>query len=491
MNSLQKFIENNNSSIKNSVFIISNDVKISYREFEKKVNNISSYLKNKGISEGDNVAIISENNPDFILLIFSLWKLKAVPVPINIKLLTKEIEDKIIFADCSFVLVNKNTSVSLNHNSIKDRIILFPFNAEPSENTPRKKFNDNDTALILFTSGSSGKSKAVMLSFNNLIQSNLIGNQILKQDKNDRWLASLPFYHIGGFSIITRTFLSGASVIIPDSLKVEDLINAIKKYKPTLASFVSTQLQRLIEKNIEPNKELKNVLIGGGFTSDELSLEAVKKGWKITKVYGSTEVSSFVSAATSDEILKRPSSSGKALHPNEIFIVNEKKKNAPANSRGEIVVKSSSVTKCYYKNPVETKKKLINGLYYTGDIGYLDNEGYLFVEARREDLIISGGENIVPKEVESAILNHPSVDDCFVFGLENTEWGQETAAAVALKLHEKINSTELKKFLKNKLAGYKIPRKIFFIDEIPKTSLGKVQKEKLLNLIRMHNSPTS
>lgn len=491
MNSLQKFIENKTSSIKNSGFIISNGAKISYHEFEKKVKNTSSYLKNKGIDEGDNVAIISENHPDFILLVFALWKIKAVPVPINVKLLSKEIEEQIKFADCRFVLVNKNISVSLNHISIKDRIISFPFNAEPSENTPGKKFNENDTALILFTSGSSGRSKAVMLSFTNLINSNSIGNQILKQNKNDRWLASLPFYHIGGFSIIIRTFLTGSSVIIPDSLRNEDLIKAIKKYTPTLASFVSTQLQRLLEKNIEPNKELKNVLIGGGFTSDKLSIEAIKKGWKITKVYGSTEVSSFVSAISVKEILKKPSSCGKALTPNEILVINEKKENVPANTRGEIIVKSPSVTKGYYKNPKETGRKLINHFYYTGDIGYLDNEGYLFVEARREDLIISGGENIIPKEVESAILIHPSIEDVFVFGLDDYEWGQEAAAAVVLKKNEEINSDELKKFLKNKLAGYKIPRKIFFIDEIPKTFLGKVQKEKLLKLIRMNNNPNS
>jgi o-succinylbenzoate---CoA ligase len=491
MNSLQKFIENKTSSIKNSNFIISKNVKISYHKFEKQVNNISSYLKNKGIKEGDNVAIISENNPDFILLVFSLWKLKAVPVPINKKLLNQEIEEQIIFADCRFVLFHKNITLNLYYTSITDRIISFPFNADSSQITPGNKFNENDTALMLFTSGSSGKSKAVMLSFNNLIQSNLIGNQILKQNKDDRWLASLPFYHIGGFSIILRTFLSGASVIIPNSLKIEDLIKAIKKHKPTLASLVSTQLQRLIEKNITPGKELKNVLIGGGFTSEELSVEAVKKGWMITKVYGSTEVSSFVSAITSDEILKKSLSSGKALHPNEILIVNEKKKIVPADTRGEIIVKSPSVTKGYFKNAEETRQKLINGFYYTGDMGYLDKEGFLYVEARREDLIISGGENILPKEVESAILNHPYVIDCFVFGLKDTEWGQEAAAAIVLKKDTEINSDELKKFLKNKLAGYKIPRKIFFIDEIPKTSLGKVQKEKLLRLISIHTNQTS
>ena len=483
MNSLQKFIENNTSSKKDSIFIINNQRTISYREFEKQVNNISFHLENKGIKKGDNIAVISENNTDFILLIFSLWKLNAVPVPINIKLLPKEIEEQITFAGCKFVVIQEILLKKFTHLPVNCTIIPFPFKIEYSQINSSKIFDKNGTALMLFTSGSSGRGKAVIFSYENLIQSFLIGNQVLNQNENDRWLASLPFYHIGGFSIMVRAFLSGASVIIPDSLKNEDIIKALKKSKPTLASFVSPQLQRLIESNIEPNKELKNILIGGGFTGKDLSLAAVKKGWKITKVYGSTEVSSFVSAISSDEILNRPGSSGKALHPNEIIIVDEKKKSMAPNELGEIAVKSPAVIKGYYKNPGETSKKLINNFYYTGDIGYLDTDGYLFVEARREDLIISGGENIIPREVESAILNYSYVDDVFVFGLDSSEWGQETAAAIVVKDNEKISSNDLRKFLREKLAAYKIPRKIFFLNEIPKTSLGKVQKEKLLEAI--------
>ncbi len=483
MNSLQKFIEGNTSSLKDSIFIINNQSTISYREFENQVNKISFYLENKGIKKDDNIAVISENNPDFILLIFSIWKLKAVPVSINIKLLPKEIEEQIIFADCKFVLIQEIFLKKITYLPVSITIIPFPFEIESSQISSHKKFNKEGTALMLFTSGSSGKSKAVILTYDNLIQSFLIGNQLLNQNGNDRWLASLPFYHIGGFSIIVRAFLSGASVIIPDSLKNEDLIKALKNFRPSLASFVSTQLQRLIESNVEPNKELKNILIGGGFTGKDLSLTAVKKGWKITKVYGSTEVSSFVSAISSDEILNRPGSSGKALYPNEIIIVNEKKKNMPPNELGEIAVKSPALIKGYYKNPAETSKKLINNFYYTGDIGYLDTDGYLFVEARREDLIISGGENIIPKEVESAILDYSYIDDAFVFGLDSSEWGQEAAAAIVVRNNEKINSNDLREFLRKKLAVYKIPRKIFFLNEIPKTSLGKVQKEKLLEAI--------
>ena len=493
MNPLFGFAENKNSR-KNSIFIIHGEAKISYSEFNEKVNSTSNLLKNSGIKKGDHIAVVGQNSFDYILIIFSLWKLNAVPVPINLRLLQKEIEKKIIFADCKFVLVDRNLHLRINHKSFN--IILFPSKDESKTNTfeKNKRYNKNNTALIMFTSGSSGKNKAVMLSFENLIQSASIGNQVLNQNKKDRWLASLPFYHIGGFSIIVRACLSGASVIIPHSLNTNDIAFAIKKYKPTLASLVSTQLKRLIDNNIKPNKELKNVLIGGGFTSAELSVKAVKKEWKITKVYGSTEVSSFISAINFKEIPNKPGSSGKALHPNKILIVNEKKEVVASNISGEIIIKSPTIMKGYYtpacryagkaeKDLAETSKKIINKFYYTGDIGYLDDEGYLFIEARCDDMIISGGEKIFPKEVESAILTYPFINEAFVLGIKNSEWGQEVSAVVVIKKNKKIKSGDLIKFLKDKLPGYKIPKKIFFIDNIPKTSLGKVQKEKLRQII--------
>lgn len=481
MNPLFEFAENKNSR-KNSVFIVHGKEEISYSEFDKLVNSCASFLKESGIKKGDHIAIIDDNNPDFILIVFSIWKLKAVPVPVNIKLLPKEIEEQIGFADCKYVLISKYLNIKIKYPNV----ICFPFKDNKRKKTSSKKpaYNKNETALIMFTSGSSGNSKGVILTFNNLIQSARIGNKVLNQNEKDRWLASLPFYHIGGFSIFIRAYLSGASVIIPKSLSTNEIISAVKKFKPTLASFVSTQLKRLIEKNVKPNKELKNILIGGGFTSEELSIKAVKKGWRITKVYGSTEVSSFVSAIIYTDIPDKPGSSGKALYPNKIKIVNENIEYLPADFAGEIIVNSPALMKGYYKDPEATSAKIKNKFFYTGDIGCLDNEGYLFVEARRDDLIISGGENIIPKEVESAVLKHPYIKDALVLGIKNEEWGQEVSAVISLKKNKKVNRAELKEFLKDKLPGYKIPRKIFFIDKIPKTSLGKVRKEKLLKLFK-------
>jgi acyl-CoA synthetase (AMP-forming)/AMP-acid ligase II len=199
----------------------------------------------------------------------------------------------------------------------------------------------------------------------------------------------------------------------------------------------------------------------------------------VSKVYGSSETSSFVTMIEAKDILRKITSSGKILQKNEIFILSESGQKLPAGKSGEIAVKSDSVMKGYINNEKETSNKSKNGMYLSGDIGYLDEEGYLFVEARRNDLIVSGGENINPAEVQNAIFENPDIKDCYVFGLEDKTWGH-IAVAVVVKSSE--IDIKLKEFLKTKIAGYKIPKKIIYVKQIPKTSLGKIEKGKVRDL---------
>jgi o-succinylbenzoate---CoA ligase len=464
----------------NNPVIITNKYTITYLELQKLVVETACSLVESDIKSGDYVSIISENNEDFVVLILALWLINAIPIPINTRLNAFEIEELISISESKKTLVHRSLERKLKLN----RKLIFPFPKSRKNNFSINPISDeNKTAVVIFTSGSTGIPKGVMLSFRNLIRSVEIGDKILKQAPGDRWLASLPFYHIGGFSIITRTLLAGASMIIPDSSDFKDFIKSIKKFKPTLASFVGTQLLKLLDKKISPYNEIKNILIGGGFVDDSLIYAALNNGWKISKVYGSSEVSSYVAAITSDELMGRIKSSGKAIPPNEIIIVNEKREILPPNSEGEIAVKSDSVFRGYLNNEIETKNKLAAGTYYTGDIGFLDDEGYLFVQARRTDLIVTGGENVNPMEVEKYILQSESIKDCCVIGIEDKIWGQIVAAAIVSK-DRTISEESIKNFLKSRLAGFKIPKRIVFVDYLPRTSLGKVEKEKIKALLQ-------
>ena len=272
----------------------------------------------------------------------------------------------------------------------------------------------------------------------------------------------------------------GTSIIIPENLQTDALADALEKFRPTVCSFVPTQLKRLLDSNVQPNEELRNVLIGGGYIDKKLVMDAIHQDWKITKVYGSTETASFVSALTEDECLENPTSIGKALSPNQVVILNENKFHAPDGEVGEIAISSPAVMKGYFEDEEATVNCFQDEFYLTGDMGYIDTDGYLYLEARKKDMIVTGGENVNPNEVEDRIMEHPDIKDAAVFPIKDDEWGEIVAAAVIMRDSKKGTSLdEIESFLKNNLAGFKIPRKIFYEDELPKNELGKITRRKL------------
>ncbi len=475
------------------MFLYTNDKNFTYKEFNDEAEALAVFLSNNyTIRPNDVVGIAYTNQIEFIKSTFALWKLSAIPLPLNLRLLKSELIFQLKHAGAKHLLTDRKNSLKFSQEfSLNDIEIIHSSKANFELSNVRSlqdiPFDYNRIAVIIFTSGTTGKSKGVNISFGNLLAHKKNSDLLLNQTSDDRWLASLPFYHIGGFSIIIRALLSGSSLVLPDSLAAEDLYSSLIKFKPTLASLVTAQLSRFLDAHLEPNKELRHVLLGGGFISDELVIAAIKSGWKIIKVYGSTETCAFVTALNTEVSRKKLSSIGKAVGSNKIFIYSDEGKLLPIGESGEIVVEGSSVAPGYIKDSKSTKQKFRNNLYFTGDYGYLDEDGYLHIEARREDLIITGGENVNPFEVEQLISTHPSVKDVCIIGLENVEWGHEIAAVISLKKNSQITLEELKQYLKNKLAGFKIPHRLFIVDEIPKTSLGKIQREKVMTLIKGMN----
>jgi O-succinylbenzoic acid--CoA ligase len=476
-------------------YIITGDKTFSFNEINDRSISLAHFLqKYYKVNRGDITAIISDNNIDFILLLFALWKSGAVPVPINIRLNDSETNNLFTFLKPTFIFTDRDANKQLDYQGVKTISIEadhgiqvkteIPENDDTNENVHDLDFDENTTALILFTSGTSGNPKGVQLSFKNLRASFDNSDTVLNHDTNEKWIASLPFYHIGGFSIITRALLSGTSVIIPNSLNTDDLADTIIIHRPTLLSLISTQLRRLINLGIKPNAELKCVLLGGGYIEDPLVNEAIKEGWPIAKVYGSTETSSLVTFVDCKKNKNKKLSGGKPIGNNQIFIINEMKDLLPPNITGEIAIKSDSCAKGYLNIPKEKDDKFRDGIYYTGDSGHIDEDGYLFIDSRMDDLIISGGENINPLEIETALLKYPGIQNVFVFGQEDNEWGHIVSVAIITKPGINISEAELKEFLTQKISTYKLPKKYYFMKEFPRSPLGKVQKEKLREIIK-------
>ncbi len=486
MDELIELLKLNKAKSYNSKALITSHFSLTYKEFQDQVTKIAGKLVELGIQKDDLIGILSKNNHDTVELIFALWKIGAIPLPVNIRLLPGEVKELLEFVNCKLLLIHKNIAE-------EKKSIDFPVNDYPFKLDNIHAFTSNhaltsldDTALILFTSGSTGKPKAVKLSFNNLISSAQNANELFKHREGDRWLASLPFYHIGGFSILVRSVLSGCAVIIPDNLSIEAISDSVEHFSPTHLSLVSTQLKRLIELNIQPGEDLRLTLLGGGFLEPGLVQKSIDAGWKTCKSYGSTETASFITALNREDFQRKPDSSGKPLASNEILILGKNNNPCSAMHSGEIVVKGNSTAKEYLNDPEESSQRFVNGYYHTGDFGILDEDGYLYVEARRNDLIISGGENINPVEVEKAIAGYEKVSEVCVFGQNDDEWGEIVSAVIVSENTFEFPLEELKNYLTGKLAGYKHPRRIYFIEELPKTELGKVLKEKVKELIAQY-----
>ena len=465
---------------------------ISYLQFFLECKSLSEYFLNRGIKKQDHVGILSEHRYEFFLAVNALWFLGAVPVPLNIRNTPDELQYQINQADIKFLLFDKvfDKLTLVINNTYK---ILFPDYKEIgsliSTNNYRgineSKFNIDSNALILFTSGSSGKPKAVLHTFNSLFESVLATDSFSELAPSDIWLASLPFYHIGGFMILVRSLLTGSKVTLPDSLKYEDIKTSIELFNPSHISLVPIILNRLIAGNIPPNKNLKIVYLGGGPSESILCIEAVNKGWNIVKVFGSTETCSMITALHPNELNNKIESAGRPIGSNQIKIVDESGKRLEVKQIGEIAVFSSALFKEYYKEPDLTNYKLIEGWYYTGDFGWIDEEGYLYSESRREDLIVTGGENVSSAEIEVAIKSNPSIEDVYVFGIEDKQWGQTVAAVVKTQLNCSISKVELKNYLKEIIAGYKIPKEFYFLDIIPKNEMGKVIRSDVMKFIKV------
>ena len=464
---------------------------ITYQDLYNECLAAANFLQSKGIQKNEHVGILAAHNYNFYVVINALWFIGAVPVPLNTRLLPEELETQIKQADINFLLIDENLSKQFSQLIFPNKIYFSKNSYLEKENQENKILNSQfsilNSSLVMFTSGSSGKSKAVVHTFESLLGSAKAIDSFADLSTEDIWLASLPFFHIGGFMILVRSLIVGSSIAFPDSLEHKNVVYTIQKFLPTHISIVPTTLLRFLNENIHPNANLKYVFLGGGPSEKELILSSVYQGWPIVKVYGSTETCSMITALLPNEIKEKSESAGKVLDENKIKIKSINKNDsddfAGIGEVGEIIVSAKSLFKEYYNDNASTSKSIQNGWFNSGDFGLIDKDGYLFVESRREDLIITGGENVSAKEVETAIKSLKSIKDVFVFALQDQTWGQIVCAAI---VSGGLNEREIKNFLKEKIAGYKIPKRFFFLDEIPRNELGKITRAALLKLLNLN-----
>jgi O-succinylbenzoic acid--CoA ligase len=460
-------------------------VKITYARLNELAASEAAALAQLGVESGDRVGLLLDNGQRYVSLVWGLVRRGAVLVPLNTRLTADELRYQVDKAGCKLIICSSTyepTAVAIRTrpvytvgSSCSDAALPFPTNIMHSEAHLDGEIDLDATAAIIFTSGTTGKPKGAQLTFGNLYHSAQASAERLGVHPDDRWLLALPLYHVGGLSILFRSAIYGTAFAIPQaepgaSPKLESIIHTMQREAITLISLVPTQLYRMIQAGVEFPPTLRLILLGGAAAAPDLLESCAKLNLPVATTYGLTEAASQVATMSPEDVRHKPGSVGKPLAGTQVRIVREDGTSAEPGEYGEIAVSGKMVMKGYLDEP------LSNGELYTGDIGYLDADGDLWLVQRRSDLIVSGGENVYPAEVEGILRQHPMIAEAAVVGVPSAEWGQQVAAVLVLKPGTSAIPDDIEAFCKARLAGYKRPRLIRFVSELPMTASGKIQR---------------
>ncbi len=429
------------------------------------------------LQRGDRVAILMPNGLPFVLALLALLRRGVVTVPLNTRLAEREWRWQFANADCKLLLTQADYA-SRVAGFDAPTLVLPPVSAAeaPLDASGFGSLDLADDCAIIHTSGTTGRPKAALMTGANFYNSAVASALRLGSLRRERWLCVLPLYHVGGLSIILRSLFYGTALdLMPFSI---DGVNEALSERPiTLVSLVPTMLGRLLDARTRPwNPNLRLILLGGEAPAAELLNRCREERLPIATSYGLTEAASQVATAMPALVHSKPGTAGKPLSGTRIRIVDERGDDAAPNVPGEVLVKGGTVMRGYFGDPAATASALLDGWLHSGDIGYLDEEGDLFILQRRVDLIVSGGENVYPAEVEEALREHRAVRDALVFGQLDAAWGQRVTALVECHEGATISAEELAAFARGCLAGYKLPRQIAFVVSLPRTASGKVKR---------------
>lgn len=456
---------------------------ISYLHLDQQVNSMCRKLLAAGVEQGQHVAMLMMNSTLAIVPFFAAMRLGLVFVPLNSRLTVDEIDYQLRQSDCDWILPYGMTDTLAALRERGHQIVNLPRKVKGRKQDFSRDISLDEPFFIVHTSGTSGKPKGAVLNYGNVFHSAMASAYRIGHLPDDRWLCVLPLFHVGGLSIFIRALLYGITVDLYEKFDVDTINQALTHEDISLISLVPTMLYRLLDARTEAwNPNLRLVLLGGAATNAELMQRCIAEGIPVATTYGLSEASSQVATTLPGDAATKPGTVGKPLMFTQVKVVDDVGKAQAVGKYGEILVKSPTVMQAYYSNPDATAEALQDGWLHTGDIGYLDEDGDLWLVQRRSDLIVTGGENVYPAEVEAALRQHPAIAEVAVVGIPDPEWGQTVAAAIVTTNKQTLSEHDIEQFVREHLAGYKIPRLIKFVDALPLTGSGKIQRKAVRDL---------
>jgi len=502
---VNQLLEERAAEFREKTFIFFKDQEITYKQLKEGADAVASRLMELGVRKGDNVCLLIPNRPEFMYSFFGVLRAGAVAVPINTLLKADEVTYIINNCEAETIIVTEDfvdlvRSIRVHCSRLRHVIStaegedVIPFqellNMTVREHLP--SITEDDDASIIYTSGTTGRPKGVILTHGNYISDTELMTGSVEMTTDDRFLCILPLFHVNAQVVTTLGPLyAGASMVLMEGFSPKKFLPALERYGATAFSGVPTVyaiLNSLPDAEQYDLSKLRFCVCGAAPMPVEVFKEFERK-YKafILEGYGLSEAT----CASSVNPLggkRKIGSIGLPYKEQPMKIFDDHDNEVPPGTVGEIVIRGPNVMKGYYNNPEATQETLRNGWLHTGDLGYVDEDGYFFIVGRKKEMIIRGGENIYPKEIEEVVYRHPAILEAAVVGLPDKVWGEEVTAFIVLRDEETLNEEELIDYCKEHLADYKCPRKVFFVDDLPKTATGKIQKTKVVQqYVAEHN----
>lgn len=460
-----------------------------FKELYDKSYHLAGQLNASGVAKGQFVGLLLRNHIDSVHILMALQLIGVRAVILNNRLTAEEIIWQLKDSQSAYLISEEylQKKAYFIQEKLPDVSVLMKENIhEFHMPNIEEEINLADICTIMYTSGTTGNPKGVIQTYGNHWWSATASTLNLGLNEDDCWLLSVPLFHISGYSILMKCIIYGMKIVIQEKFDPDQAIADIKKEHVTIMSVVSVMLSRMVEHLKEGTlpSYFRCALLGGGPASLSLLESCVKKGIPVFQTYGMTETSSQIVTLSPEDSIRKLGSAGKSLFPSQLKIVKKNGEEAYVKEPGEIIVKGPNVTIGYLNRETES---IHDGWLYTGDIGYQDEDGFLYVLDRRSDLIISGGENIYPAEIEGVLTSHPAIEDAGVIGQTNETWGKVPVAFIVKK--SSVTEEEILQYCKERLAKYKIPHHLYTIDQIPRNASKKILRRELRILLNKYNTP--
>ncbi len=478
-----------------------------FAELDLRVTRLALQLYAAGLREGDHAALLAGNGLSYCCCVHALTRIGAVLVPLNTRLTASEMTWQLSDSHSTLLIHDEEHAAAAKALGIQlpalwhfalehetgDAVEAEPeavrsAPGDPGASRLRQEIDLAATQAIMYTSGTTGQPKGVVVTYG-MHWWSAIGSLLnMGQNADDCWLACLPFFHIGGLSILLRSVIYGTRVHIYERFDAEAINELVLHEQVSIISVVAVMLGRMLSA-LDSQSEtgrypptLRCVLLGGGPAPLHLLEDCARRDIPIMQTYGMTESCSQAATLAPEDALRKLGSAGRPLLSLQLRVMLDGRA-LPAGEPGEIMLRGPTITPGYAGRPEATTAAFQDGWFATGDFGYLDEQGYLYVLDRRRDLIISGGENVYPAEIEAALLEHPAVLEAGVCGIPSESWGQVPVAFVVLREGYAPAEDDLLEYLATRLARYKRPQRIYFTGQLPRNALGKLLRRELTSLL--------